>query len=228
MENRLKKNEGGLSALLHSMKIVREILMFGFLIFSPFRVFSQNELAVTYNSTHSGRNIAFTYSKTFFEKHEFGGGLKYNINRFAHSDDQMNVFYKRLYATEPIHHLGAEFFYNWHFSNNWHCVRPFLFYDSGFAYSTTMNRMYLPIAYDEEGAVLYRKYLEYFGPFTWVEQSLGIGFKANVYSSIYLIQRVGFSGNFMIGYDKKIPFRNYRKFEFEFGFLLSFGLAYRF
>jgi hypothetical protein len=189
---------------------------------------SQTYMFLGYNSTNSGRSIILNLSKTINGKNEFGGGIRFNINRFAHPDDQGNIFKKRLYATKPIHYIGINGFYQRHILNEWENISPFLFYDLQATYSTTFNRMYLPYSYDNSGDVLYKMYLENFGPFTWVEQTLGVGFKAKLFDSFYLQQRIGFGTSFILGYDKQLLGKYFNWFTWEFATIIDVGLTYRF
>jgi hypothetical protein len=192
-----------------------------------FFVKAQQETSLTFNSTHSGRNIALTYSNTFLDKHEIGGGLRYNINLLAHTDDQNNVFLKRLYATKPIHYVGAELFYRYHFLSQLKCIKPFVFYDAQATYSTTRNRMLLPGKYDTDGKVIYKEYIENFGPFTWVEQCAGIGLKVEIAGAFFITEQAGVGVSFMLGRDPRL-LATYNAFEWEFGLLFSAGIGYRF
>lgn len=206
---------------------MKYITIIGVLILSTIIINAQVELSSAFNSTRSGRNVSFAISKSINDKNQVGGGLRININMLAHNDDQNKVFVKRLFATKPIHYFGLEGFYYKNILNKWDCVKPFLFYDIQAAYSTTWNRMLLPYTYDINGDVLYKEYREHFGPFTWVEQCIGIGFKANLIKSFFITQKIGFGTMFILGKDKR-RLGTYDKFSFEFGSLISIGLGYRF
>ncbi len=189
---------------------------------------AQLGLNLTFNSTHSGRNIVLATSRNFKNKNEFGLGLRYNINKLAHNDDQMNVYLKRLYATKPIHYFGIEGFYHRTIFTNLDCIKPFIFYDVQATYSTTRNRMFIPIGYDLNGDVLYKEAIEYFGPFYWIEQCVGVGFKAKIYKSFYLTQKIGFGTSFILGKEKKLLSKYFKGFTWEFAGLLNAGIGYKF
>lgn len=205
---------------------MKKIFLLAFLLASFLFSKSQNDLIFTFNSTTSGRNITFGYSKTLNKGNEFGILLRFNINKLAHPDDQNNVFFKRLYATEFIHFFGIEAFYHKRFLNNWECIKPFAFYDVQLTYSTTRSRALLPYSYDTNGDVLYKEYIDIAGPFFWLENSIGIGFKAKLTRSFYLIQKAGVGITLILGEDEELP-ETYDKFEWEFGYLLSVGVIYR-
>jgi hypothetical protein len=190
------------------------------------KIFSQTDIASTFNSTHSGRSITLVGTKTFNEKHEIGIGVRYNINKLAHNDDQNNAFLKRQYATNFIQHWGAEAFYHHYIFKKLKYTKPFVFYDLQVSYSETRNRMFLPGFYDDELGLLYKEVLDFFGPFTWVEQCIGFGIKAKVTEHWFLYQKIGFGTTFILGKDEKRP-NTYDKFEWEFAGLIQAGLVYR-
>jgi hypothetical protein len=189
-------------------------------------LFGQDYLSFTFNATASGRNVAVAYSTTFKSKHELGGALRFNINSEKHPDNQDHVFLNRLFATELTHYFGLQTYYRRNIVEKWHCIKPYLFYDLQSSYSTTFNRMVLPYTYDFNGDVLYKEYLRNYGPFLWIEQNIGMGFKVNIAKSFYLFQNIGGGVMFILGKEEKLPI-TYDKFEWEFGYLLSVGVAYR-
>ena len=202
-------------------------LIFNALLASVFC--NAQEISVSMNYSHSGRNCALTYIQAF-KKSEAGIGLRYNINSFAHPDDQANVFYKRQYATEPLHHYGAKAYYNRYIGSMF-----FAFYDAEISYSKTFNRMYVMTGlYDPRVEnptredMLYKKHFEYFGPFTWIEQYIGMGLKVNLSESIILRQKAGVGIDVLLGSDRKLPDTVLLKAVYEFGLLFSIELAYKF
>jgi hypothetical protein len=189
--------------------------------------FSQNDLFFGFNSTSSGRNVACTFSRKG-GNHEFGGGLRININRIAHQDDQNSTYKKRLYATEFIHAFGINCFYNRSFFPQWEHVHPYFFYDFQESYSTTRNRDFLPYDVDFNGEFLYKEHINIFGPFLWLEQNIGIGFKANLSNNIFIQQKLGMGACFIFGYDQKLLSKSFNWFEWQFSTLFTVGLGYRF
>jgi hypothetical protein len=196
------------------------------LVFSSCFVLGQNDLQFGFNSTTAGRNLVLGYSKTVNSKNTFGIGLRININKVKHPDDQMNVFYKRLFATELYQYFGIQANYHRAFLPNLQCLKPYLFYDLQLTKASTWNRMFLPYSYDTNGDVLYKEYREYFGPFWWIEQSVGIGYRVKIANSLYMYQNIGAGITFILGEDKKRPL-TYDKFSWEFGYLFSIGISYR-
>ena len=217
------------------------------------RVFS------VFNSIGSGRSINLLASRQIKNRHEFGGGLRININKHAHNDDQQNVFKKRMYATKPLHYFGIEGFYHIHLLQKLQHIDFFSFYDIQLVYSTTGNRCeaympemehYGPFTWIEQNigigftVDIWKNFFLtqrlgggvrfiHFGPFTWLEQNIGIGFTIDIWKNFFLTQRLGGGVHFILGEDK--PFSENKHdylikapFEWEFGYVLSVGIGYRF
>ncbi len=201
-------------------------------IFS-FSLHSQ-DLGVNYNSTGSGRNLTITYSKNI-NYNTVSIGIGYNINSIKQPDDQSNIYYKRLYATKPIQHFNFNFSYQHGIFRHLKNIKPFIFYDLQIKYSTTRSSMYIPYAYDstflntnnpDEG-ILYKNYIAYFGPFTWIENSIGIGFKVDITDRFYLQQRFGAGIHFIYGYGYGKDIVLKPKTDWEFMGLLNIGIVYK-
>src|SRR6056297_263818 len=159
--------------LLYMKKIFFTIL---FIVIGQ-TAFSQLDIIASFNSVDIGRNVSLTLKKDL-KKHSFLFGVKYHINKIVH-DNQNNVFRKRFYAKDWKEHFGFNIGYQYNFDLNTLCIKPFLFYDFQFTNSHTRNLMYLPYDYDLNGDVLYKEYLEFFGPFIALENNIGLGFTAN-------------------------------------------------
>jgi hypothetical protein len=194
---------------------------------------AQTRVYPVFNSVISGRSINLLASTQIKNRHEFGGGLRININKYAHNDDQYNIFKKRMYATKFLHYFGLEGFYHIHFLQTLPHIGLFAFYDIQVCYSTTGNRMPQFEVDPITGECKHDEYFRHFGPFTWIEQNIGIGFTIDIWKNIFITQRLGVGVNFILGKDK--PFSETKDyylvknpFEFEFGYLLSVGIGYRF
>ncbi|MGB0392082.1 MAG: hypothetical protein ACPGRC_11205 [Salibacteraceae bacterium] len=181
------------------------------------------------NLTGAGKNITATYS--FLKgNHEFGAGLGYNLNSIKQSDDQNQIYYQRLFATKSIHHLNVELFYNRYIFDQLEHIRPFIFVDIQAKYSTTRSSMYLPHSMDTSisgGAdqqILYVNVVENFGPFLWIENYIGAGFRVNLFNKLHLRQRVGFGGYSVIGHDDRLG----GNYTWEFAGIFSLGVVYEF
>ncbi len=175
-------------------------------------IFAQTEFSTNFNSTASGRNISLLFSKTN-NRHEIGGGLRYNIGKIAMPDDQGNLYYKRLYPSSFGQHLGLHTFYNYYILNNWEHLTPFLFFDLQGASSTTRTSY--------AGQSEAKRY----GPFTWMEQYIGIGYKVDLPQSFFITQKIGGGGILIFGSDETLL---KEKAAWEFGGILNIGIGYRF
>lgn len=204
---------------------MRVILLFLlFIVVSP--VVAQVELTSSFNYTGSGKNITLTLSKTYNVKHEFGGGLRYNINSLAHRDDQSNMYKGRLYASELYQHYGVVGFYHYNIYRNWEHIHPFLFYDFQATYSKTRNHAFLPTGFVlENGHRLYEEVTLRFGPFTWIEQCIGFGYKVDLPQNFFISQKIGVGGGLIIGTDEQLL---KEKVTWEFSGLINIGIGYRF
>jgi len=195
--------------------------------------FSQS-VGINYYSTGSGRNITSVYSFGN-NKNEFGFGIGYNINSIKQPDDQSNIYYKRLYATRFYQHLNLNLTYQRYVLSSNDIFKPFVFYDLQLKYSTTRSSMYIPYAFDStiiantpDEKILYRKYIVNFGPFLWVENTIGIGFMLHLYKQLYLKQMAGMGIVFTIGHDNQLAGRMDNWMDWEFGGLLNLGIVFRF
>jgi hypothetical protein len=204
-------------------------LFFLIIAFFCFNGNAQN-INLIYYSTGAGKNVTLAYSKEW-KTAEFGIGLGCNINSIKQPDDQSNIYYKRLFATKPIHYLNFNMFFNKYFFKNLGQFKPFLFYDFQLKYSTTRSSMFSPYIIDTTDnfsdivdPYLYRRYIEYFGPFLWIENSVGIGAKININKHLFIAQKIGISCHLIIG--DEIDLSKF-KTEYEFADFFSFSIGYK-
>ena len=111
-------------------------------------------------------------------------------------------------------------------------LEPFIFYDLQARYApAALLSMY--IEYDstlvqtrtEQGIIGYEM-LSYLGPFTWIEQNVGLGFKAPLTERFYLKQRFGVGVNMILGYDDSLVSKRFSWFDWEFSTLMHFSVGY--
>jgi len=191
-------------------------------------------LNIGFNSTHTGRNVTAQY-EIKRGKSEYSLGLGININMYGHPDNQANIYKKRLYATKWYHYFNADFTYQRYiFNEKTTAVKPFVFYDLQAKYSTTRNQMVLPYTYDStlvvnrpEDGILYRERIEYFGPFWWLENNIGIGFTADITDRIYIKQRIGMGVDLILGYDDQIVPKLFTWWGWEFSGLIHTSIGIR-
>lgn len=206
--------------------MMKSFIVIAFVLFS-INNFAQN-IDLNYYSTGAGKNITVSYSK-IIKNSEIGIGLGYNIGSIKQPDDQSNFYYKRLFPTKLIHYVNANSYFNYYFYNKWDCIKPLLFYDLQVKYSTTRSSMYIVHDYDPtlngntpEENLLYRNIIRFYGPFLWVENSLGVGLKVDISEKMYLKQRVGLGIYLIAGEDSRLVKQNH---EWEFFPFLNVGVG---
>ncbi|TSA33186.1 MAG: hypothetical protein D4R64_14705 [Porphyromonadaceae bacterium] len=200
---------------------MKKLVIILIIILSIAQGYSQVNMIGSFNSVDIGRNISLTLKKDI-KRHSILIGLKYNLNRIVH-DNQNNMFRKRFYATTFAEHFGFNIAYQYNFQLSKSTIRPFLFYDFQFTNSHTRNLMFLPHSYDTNGDVLYKRYLEFFGPTIALEHNLGIGFTVNILERLYLYQKIGAGIVNFFNVDKRILGSG----GWEFGSVISVGVGYR-
>jgi hypothetical protein len=213
-------------------KIVKYLISV-FLFLQLLDVKAQSSFALGFNSTAGGRSVVSQYNIKK-QKNEFSIGLRYNVNYSHHIDDQGKLFYKRIHAQNTLQHLGIVLTYKRDIFSNQKFSNVFLFYDLQATYSLAKNHHYRLSWGDSIDPIQYT-YLDIrLGPFTWVEQNIGIGHKLKLNSKFYLFQKVGIGTLFIIGKEKtaiqeKIHTLHYfKRFSWEFGSLYNIGLGYNF
>lgn len=199
--------------------LFRFFIIQGLMILTFSLSYSQ-KIALNYYSTGTGQNVTANYSFDI-KKSELGVGLGYTISTLAHPDNQHNVFYKRQFATEPLHHLNLNLFYHRYFFPNLEHINPFVFYDFQAKHSAARN--VLDSSSDE---------VIYHGPYYWLDNTVGLGFDVNLIGSWYLQQKIGIGVHFIIPSNKDASRVNSAmyfsdKFEWEFIGLLNIGIAYK-
>ena len=171
------------------------------------------------------------YSRTFHQNHEIEVGLRLHINRLAMPDDQQSIYFRRMYASSFAQHFGLQLGYNWYFLPRLDHLKPFVFYELQAAYSTTRNHGYGYTYYIDEGISQLEEYLESFGPFLWLQNTIGVGFNVDIWKSVYLFEKIGFNTTQIIGNDEKLMPDSFQKFPWlvnEFGYMMMAGIGYRF
>lgn len=183
--------------------------------------YAQYDITASYNSVHIGRNVNIGIKKCI-KNHEIGVGIKFLINSKV-SDDQNEVFKKRFYAKSFKESLGLNIDYHYKFLNHW-LIKPFFFYNLQLTNSHTRNHGFYPYAYDMDGSVLYKEYLDYLGPTIALENYFGFGYNAWLYNEFYLFQKVGFGIVNYFNVDERLVGDGGN---WEFGYMINFGLGYR-
>ena len=192
------------------------LFLFSAIILGAGSLFSQsNGINVGFNYTHAGRNVGVGYSRSFKNNDRLSVGLLCYINKQSMPDDQNSVYYRRLHAQTFWQHLGFQASYDNSFLNSLEYIHPSACYDRQLAYAPTLNKGY------HQGV----PFEDSFGPFLWMENSLGLGFSADIYKSLYLFEKMGATFAVMFGEEQKLV---KVKPEWEFGYMFNVGIGYRF
>ena len=208
----------------------KAIALFIFLL-AAYCSFAQNAAKVNYNTSTLRESLIVGYSRAFRQTHEIEVGLRIHINNLAMPDDQESVYYRRMYASNFAQHFGLQLGYNWYFFPCLDHLKPFVFYELQAAYSTTRNHGYGPAYNLNDGSYSIEEYTESFGPFLWLQNTIGVGFKVDIWKSFYLFEKIGFNATQIIGNDEKLmpdPFQKFPWLVNEFGYMISVGVGYRF
>ena len=193
--------------------------------------FAQNAATISFNTSTLRESLVIGYSRTIHQTHEIEFGVRYHLNSLIMPDDQESIYYRRMYASNLVQHFGLQLGYNWYFLPRLEHLKPFVFYELQAAYSTTRNHGYGYTYYINEGTSQLEEYLESFGPFLWLQNTIGVGFKVNIWKSFYLFEKIGFNATQIIGNDEKLvpdPIQLSKSMVNEFGYLISVGFGYRF
>lgn len=189
-------------------------------------------IGVYYNSTGAGRNVTATVSKTIAGS-EIGAGIGYNINSLSHPDDKGHAYYKRLHATSFGHYLNFEAFYHQAILKHLKTVEPFFFLDVQFKHSTSRTRVFnsvyigpsgpnpVPPGYDQ----IFVETTIIRGPLTWLENTVGLGFRVNVTDKIFIQEKMGAGAMFLV---ENNPRYISPRTVWEFCGLIQAGLGFRF
>ena len=193
--------------------------------------FAQNAATISFNTSTLRESVVIGYSRALHQNHEIEVGLRFHINRLVMPDDQESIYYRRMYASNFVQHLGLQLGYSWYFLPRLEHLRPFVFYELQAAYSTTRNRGYGYTYYIEECSSQLEEYLVSFGPFLWLQNTIGVGFNVDIWKSLYLFEKIGFNATQIIGNDENLMPEPFQKFPWlvnEFGYMISVGVGYRF
>ncbi len=194
--------------------------------------FAQNATTLSYNTSTLRESMIVGYSRTFHQAHEIEVGLRIHINNRVMPDDQESIYYRRMYASNFAQHFGLQLGYKWYFLPQLEHLHPFVFYELQAAYSTTRNHGYTWTINVNDGTYIpLEEYTENFGPFLWLQNTVGLGFSVDIWKSLFLFEKAGFNATEVIGKDEKIISDAYQRFPGlvnEFGYLITAGIGYRF
>lgn len=173
---------------------------------------SQSILSSSYVSSHTGNSVVFGYGYAFDQSNEIGIGIKIHINNTFNPDDQHKIYYRRLYSDNLFQHLGLQMHYNHTILKKLTDLHLFLFYNTQLSYGCSKNL--------GTGDNYFK-----FGPLTWWENAIGLGFKAALIKDLSLVEKIGLDTDIIFGKDIN---GNDSTPTFELGCYLNIGLEYSF
>lgn len=180
--------------------------------------FSQS-IALDYFSTGTGNNITASYAFNL-KNMAIGAGIGYHINSVAHPDDQSNIFFKRFYATEPMHHLNLNVYCHRYILPGLKHINPYLFLDFQGKHGPAKNN-------EQPTSSGIR---HYHGPYYWIDNALGFGFDVSIAGNWYLRQKAGLGGHVILqsGQEAERVTQSalYHRATWEFTGLLNIGIMY--
>ncbi len=137
-------------------------------------------------------------SKTL-NRHKIGLGLRINLYSFEHKDNQNNIFIKRFYPTKFYQNFGFAGYYEYNLFPRLAPSRVSVFTDVQLAYGPTRNEWLVLDLNPGVPPNTYKYSIERFGPFLWLENTVGIGLQAPLSSKLTLINKAGLGLMSIIG-----------------------------
>ena len=185
--------------------------------------YSQYDIVSSFNSVHIGRNINLGINRNI-SNYSVSIALKYQINSYV-TDDQNEVFKKRFFAVNFLEHFGLNLGFQYNINLKQSAITPFIFYNMQLTKSHTRNTGYLKYDIDTiTNTILYRKYLEFWGPTIALENYLGIGYKININKHMYLSNKIGYGIISYFNVDKMLYGDGGN---WELGYMINIGIGYR-
>lgn len=163
-------------------------------------LFSQNEVVGNFNSCHSGRTLDVFFNHNFRNDYKLGIGILFNLNNQRIPDNQNNVFKKRLYSETFFQHIGLHFIYIKPIYRKWKNFEFDLFYNLQIKRAMTSSTAFIPLLNPDlnPNFLLIESKLK-FGPFLWIQNTIGIAIEYNLWKEFYLNQKLGFGLEFIHG-----------------------------
>jgi hypothetical protein len=200
--------------------------------------YAQN-ITVSYNSVMSGRNLTATYD-IVKNNHEFNMGLGLNINCINPPNNQASLYANNLYAIMAFHFINVNFSYQYRVLHRLKNIQAFVFYDLQAKYAPPRNEI-VSWTYPngqaadnaEQSFFLHSEEIEH-DPVTWLENTVGIGYKVNVTDKIYLKNKLGLGVTYLLGYDWRLTNQTHEfdrsalRYDYLFGGIISVGVGYSF
>jgi hypothetical protein len=164
--------------------------------------------------------------------HLIGIGLRVNLYSLAHKDDQGNIYTNRFYPIDFYQKFGLAGFYQYNFLSRLKPTRLYCFFDVQLAHGPTRNRITSPYITLPDGTTLYEESFERFGPFLWIENTVGLGLHLVVYGNLGFHAQAGYGLMSIIGdkdYAKyNTAFLGTPYYDWELTYMFQIGFVYSF
>lgn len=184
----------------------------------PLLGLGQTSLNFSINATPTARtNMVFGISKHLNASHEIGAGLRIHVNEWEHPDNQNKLYYKRFFFEEWWQRFGITGYYHRYIFQNLKHLQPFLFYDLQLAHGKARNIDY---SFFSDPVYVY-------GPFVWMDNSIGIGMKVFINDHWHLQQKIGLATTLVFGTNYQYANAGLGV-EYLFGPMIQLGVGYQF
>tara|TARA_R110002049_G_scaffold26035_8_gene91134 strand:- start:1539 stop:2225 length:687 start_codon:yes stop_codon:yes gene_type:complete len=211
--------------------IMKTLIIQYLFFFTSITLYSQSIIG-GFNSTVAGRSLSVDYSLEG-TKIDIGLGLGVNINRYTPGYSINEFYYKKLLAENISDYFAIKGYIHQTIIKN-NSLKLYGFYDIQIRRSGAKSQLFLGIVYDstliiskpEEG-VLYQETEVSYGPYFWIENTVGLGIDINLSNKLYFRQKVGLGYTTIIGKDKGNNRVNHTGYTGLFGYLINFGIGYR-
>lgn len=157
---------------------------------------TQFSLETNFNVVHIGRNQSLAVNYTH-KKMTVALGAKYHFNKLVRFP-QGELIKKSVHAITPAEHWGAEFSIKYQIFDRNNTFFAHLLYNGQFTRSHVRHENYFAILDSptvpipsSEFDYSYSKYLNHLGPFSIIENHIGLAFDVFVTDQLYLSQRFG-------------------------------------
>lgn len=193
---------------------------------------AQWAVQTTYVSSKIGTGGINILAAKAIERHQFGVGLRVNLYSLAHKDNQNNIYSKRFYPTKFYQNLGIAGYYEYSLFPSLATSRVSLFTDVQLAYGPTRN-VWLSLNLNPGVPPnTYEYRIERFGPFLWLENTIGISVQVPITNKLTLTNKAGVGLMSIIG-DKLYGKANTAAlgapfYDWEVTYTVQLGLSYIF
>lgn len=185
-----------------------------------------------YNSTASGHSLSLDYNIKK-NKSELGVGIGINLPVRYQGDGINEYFGKKLYPVKSHEFIAIKTYFHqliYEMGN----FRSYAFYDLQLRRSGARTQTYYGIGYDStlvknrpEDGIIYVEGIDEYGPYFWIENTVGLGMDINISNNFFIRQKFGLGVTMIYGHDKGNISVNHFGRTHIYGFLAYFGVGYK-